>query len=161
MTFWQTSTQCRVDESVLARRRLAVAAEQFSSDIPSPVQVVLTEFISALHAWEVAAYQASKDGDPAEAMEIAKANYNSLIREWCVADLTPQPISYGSEPAHDPDKERLISAATIENRCLVRTQHTDSMGFLSDYEYHLRFENEKWLIENLFYVTDDGTYEML
>jgi len=136
-------------------------AGEFTPEIPTPVQLVLTGFIIALHAWEVVAYQASESNSSPAATETAKKNYNVLIREWCVADLTPQPISYGSDPNHDPDTERLVSAAMMENRCRVRTKHTNSTGFVCDYEYHLRFENGKWLVENLFYVCDDGMYEML
>lgn len=134
---------------------------EFTDDITADVQSTLAGFIKALHDWEVAAYQASERDDSAAAMETAQENYNSLIREWCVPDLTPQPISYGNDPNHDPDTERLVSASTTEDRCRVRTQHTDSTGFVSDYEYHLRLTDGKWLVENLFYVDESDKYEML
>lgn len=133
----------------------------FTSDIPAAVRTRLGGFIKALHDWEVAAYQASERSDSAAAMNMAKDTYAALVREWCVPDLTPQPVSYGSDPSHGPETEQLVSAAITGDLCRVRTQHTGSTGFVSDYEYHLRLMDGEWLIEQLYYVDEDGKYEML
>ena len=135
---------------------------EFTSLIPPAVETKLTGFIKALHDWEVAAYQASECDDSGAAANMAKATYVELIREWCVPDLTPQPISYGSDPNHCPNAEQLVAAAAITgNLCRVRTKYTDSTGFTSDYEYHLRLIDGAWLIEQLYYVDKSAKYEML
>ena len=134
---------------------------EFTSVIPPAVQVKLTGFIKALHDWEVAAYQASKSDDSPAAINMAKETYAELIREWCVLDLTPQPISYGSDPHHCPDAEQLVAAAITGNLCRVRTRHTNSIDFTSDYEYHLRLIDGEWLIEQLYYLDESAKYEML
>ncbi|MDH3298349.1 MAG: RhsIA family immunity protein, partial [Gemmatimonadota bacterium] len=133
----------------------------FTSDIPPAVRAKLRGFIQALHDWEVAAYQTSERNDSLAAMNMAKETYAALIREWCVPDLTPQPMSYGSDPNHGPDTEQLVSAAIVGDLCRVRTQHTNSTGFASDYEYHLRLIGGDWLTEQLYYVDQGEKYEML
>jgi hypothetical protein len=126
-------------------------AADFASDVPPAVRSKVTGFIKALHDWEVAAAQAAETDDSA-AMDAAESAYMSLVRNWCVPGVTPQPVSYGSDPSHSPDTEHLLGAATADDHCSVRTRHTKSSGFSSDYEYHLRLVGGEWLIENLFYV---------
>lgn len=134
---------------------------EFTSEIPADVRATLTGFIAALHNWEVEAWQATEADGSMETRKAVQANYQALIRRWCVADVKPQPAAYGSEPDHDPETERFVSAAVSEFECWVRTQHTDPDGSTADYEYHLRREDGKWLVENLFYVRDGSKYECL
>ena len=134
----------------------------FTPEIPADVKSTLTAFIKSLHDWEVGAHEAyERDNHSSVGMEAAKKSHDRLIREWCVADLKPQPISFSSEPSHHPEAERFVSAAAANDTCRVRTQHADSNGFVADYEYHLRREEGRWLVENPFYVDDEGKYEML
>lgn len=135
--------------------------EAFTSDIPAAVRAKLGGFIKALHDWEVAAYQEYERADSVAGMTTAKDTYAALIREWCVPGLTPQAVSYSSDPHHGPETEQLISAAITGDLCRVRTQHTDAMGFVSNYEYHLRLKDGEWLIEQLYYVDEAEKYEML
>jgi hypothetical protein len=137
------------------------AGYEFTPDIPADVQSTLIGFITALRDWNVAAYRAYEADDSRETMETAKRNYTALLREWCVPELQPQSVSFGDDPGHDPETERFISAAEADGQCRVRTQYTNTTGFVSDYEYHLRCESGKWLVENLFYVADGDKYEML
>jgi hypothetical protein len=140
------------------------ALTDFNSDIPTDVRSTLSGFMTALHDWEVASHQACQTDEANElsaAMDNAQNAYNALLREWCVPELTPQPISFGSDPSHHPETERLVGAAATEGKYRVRTQYADSSGFTSDYEYHLRHQGGKWLVENAFYVDDGGKYEIL
>ena len=136
-------------------------ARGFTSDIPGDVRATLIGFITALYDWEVAAYAASEVNDSPEAIETATESYSALIREWCVPEVEPQPVSFGSDPSHHPKTERLISASTKEGVCQVRTQQTNSTGFVSDYEYRLRLIDGSWLVESLLYVDEEGQYEAL
>ena len=86
MTFGRP--ELKATQELAARTDNAVAdddAGEFTPEIPTPVQLVVTGFIRALHAWEVAAYQASESNDLLTAMESAQEDYDVLIREWCVA----------------------------------------------------------------------------
>lgn len=162
MTFGEPKLTGTAEVQEPEHDRAAGAEPGFTAVIPADVKNTLTEFIKALHDWEVGAHEAYERGNHSSAaMEAAKESHDRLIREWCVADLTPQPISFGSAPSHNPETERFVSAATADDTCRVRTQHTDSNGFVADYEYHLRREEGRWLVENLFYVDDEGKYEML
>ncbi len=55
--------------------------------------------------------------------------------------------------------------STTEEQCweftALATKNTDSMGFASDYEYHLRLVDGVWLVENLFYIDGSEKFEML
>ena len=134
---------------------------EFRPEIPSVVRSKLSSFIKALHDWEVAAHQTAENDDSPAAMSMAIETHTALVREWCVPDFVSQPIAYGSEPKHHPETEQLVSAAHVGDLCRVRTRHVGSTGFASDYEYHLRLIDGNWLIEQLYYVDEEGKYEML
>jgi len=141
-----------------------VLPSKFISEIPDDVQAVLVVFIAALRDWEIEAHQlntAAKSDEKLEVLNTIRENYHALIREWCSEDVTPQPVAFGGNPNHDPENESLISAAVVGDECYVRTQHPGFSGFVSDYEYHLRFEDGRWRVRQLFFVDGDEKYEML
>lgn len=136
-------------------------AGDFSTDIPADVRSTVSGFIQALHDWEVAAFRAHENDDSPAADEMARSTHAALIREWCVPDLTPQPIAFGGDPMHGPESERILSAALTEDRCRVRTQHVTSSGFQTNYEYHMRLIDGAWRFEQLYFVDESELFEML
>lgn len=133
----------------------------FTTDVPADVRSLVEGFIKALYEWEIAAFQASKDDGGRNVRELAQKSYKALIRQWCVSELQPQPMSYSSHPRHHPDTETILSAACGDNGCCVRTRHTDVTGFASDYEYHLMHIDGEWRFQQLYYIDGTDKYESL
>lgn len=99
-----------------------------------------------------------------ELMANADAEYKKLIEKYCRSEFQPLGVAFGGDPAHHPDNEKIISVETFGNKSIVKTQNTLDYGFgkfVSDYEFHLSYENERWYLEQIFYVTDEGRYECL
>ena len=160
MTFGEpTLTGSPTDNSYASPDRLADEdGFKLSPDIPADVRSTMMRFITALYEWEVAAFESDNEsGD----MDAAQTSHDTLVRQWCVPDLKPQPISYGNNWAHDPKTESLVSAALAGDICHVRTKHTQPSEVVCDYEYHLRRLGDAWKVEQLYYVSDDGKYECL
>lgn len=130
------------------------------SEIPADVKQTLIQFITALHDWEKTAFQEEMD-KVENARDRAQASRNELISKWCVPEIVVQKMAFGMPAKHNPEKEELVSAARFDNKCRVQTKETDDFGFISDYEYHLRFENGRWLVEQYYFVDGDSKYEML
>ncbi len=134
---------------------------QFTSEIPDDVRAVVTGFITALYNWEVASQSRYEQDDSEETLVQAEQAYATLIQKWCVPNLSTQPISFGSDPSHHPEKEQLVSSAIHDNECRVATQHEGSYGFTTDYEYRLLKIDNQWKIASLDYVDEEGKYPML
>ncbi len=163
MTFGQPQITGEVQADAGEDHAAPLDAE-FTDEIPADVRSRVTGFITALHDWEVAAYQTSEEEEEDEStdsMDMAQSTYDALIRQWCVSDVQTQGVSYGSDPDHSPDGEQLIAAALSGDRCRVRTRHTNSMDFSTDYEYHLRQVDGEWLFEQIYYVDGSDKFEML
>lgn len=137
------------------------ADPEFTPDVPVEVRLFVRKFIKALCDWEVAAYQATEVHGWRSASDIAQQAFQTLVREWCVPELKPQPISFSSQPHHNPDTEEILSAALNRTDCRVRTRHSDLSGFASDYEYHLKRIDGKWRVSQLYYLDDAEKYESL
>lgn len=96
--------------------------------------------------------------------EQMEAEYQKFINKYCRSDFQPLGVAFGSNPSHHPDNEKIILVETFGNTSIVKTQHTldyDFGKFVSDYEFHLFYENERWYLNQIFYVTDEGRYEGL
>ena len=99
-----------------------------------------------------------------ELMANADAEYKKLIEKYCCSEFQPLGASFGGNPDHHPDNEKITSVENFGNKSIVKTQNTLDYGFgkfVSDYEFHLSYENERWYLEQIFYVTDEGRYECL
>lgn len=158
MTFGQPSLEkSDDDESEETAPPPRVDDREFSDSIPDDVAHTVTGFIKALHDWEVEAYALSEKGD----RDTVRLSYKSVIQQWCCPDVVPQGCSYGNDPSHHPEREQLIAVCFGASGCVVKTKHISSSGFASDYEYHLRRDGDRWLIENLMYVDDEDSYPSL
>lgn len=93
-----------------------------------------------------------------------EAEYQKIIEKYCRPEFQPLGWSCGGDSDHHPDNEKVILVETFGNKSIVKTQHTLDYGFgkfVSDYEFHLFYENERWYLNQIFYVTDEGRYECL
>ena len=126
----------------------------------TPKQLV-EEFIEDYFAWNSKA-QALSDQEKeytGEAMDEAERLYGELIiKRYCRPDFKGQPISYGTESSHEPGNEIIVSDETTETRALIKTKHTDSYNFASDYEYSFIKLDGRWFLESVDYVDTDGSY---
>ena len=94
-------------------------------------------------------------------MQLTTAEYDALIARFCASSVQPQPVSYGSEPMHHPEKETIESESISGASAIVETRHTGSYDIVTDYEYHLVQEAGEWRIASLLYVAEDGKFECL
>ncbi len=134
---------------------------EFTKEIPDDIRDKVVGFITALRDWELASHDAYKGDDARKSKAFIRNSYADLIAKWCVEETESLPKSFGNPPNHCPDLERLVSFAPGDGQCRVRTRHTSSTGHISDYEYHLRRSNNRWLIANLFWLDGDEKFEML
>lgn len=97
-------------------------------------------------------------------LSMVSSEYQKLIDRYCRQNYKSLNSSFGSESSHSPENEIIVSIQTIGENSIVKTQNTDrsqSGEFISDYEFHLSYENERWYLEQIFYVNDEGKYESL
>ena len=81
-----------------------------------------------------------------------------------VADCWFEGLRLEHQGAIRGPSDNLVAAnryACVSSRFCLRSRSPVAHIGVSDYEYHLRFEHGKWLVENSFYVCDDGVYQML
>lgn len=95
------------------------------------------------------------------AMEIAKSEYQEIIQQLASKDVVPQPISFGDDGMHDPERESIQSVHVEETMAIIRSRHIGMYDIVSIYEYRLVKESNEWRISSLLYVDDDGSYECL
>ena len=95
------------------------------------------------------------------AMETAKSEYNEIIKRFGSKNVVPQPISFGDNPMHDPERESIESTAIDGASVTVRTRHVDIHDLVSIYEYRLVQESNEWRISSLLYNDEKGSYECL
>ncbi|EJE8558787.1 hypothetical protein [Vibrio vulnificus] len=93
------------------------------------------------------------------AMQLANELYKkNILSKYCQSDFVGEPIAFGSESSHDPENETIVTEEMIENRAIITTKHTNSTGFVADYEYRMIKSNGKWFLEAVDYVDSDGKY---
>jgi hypothetical protein len=93
-----------------------------------------------------------------------EAEYLKIVEKYCRPNFQPLGVAFGSDSRHHPDNEKIISVETFGNETIVKTQNTKDYGFgkfVSDYEFHLSYENERWFLEQIYYVNEEGKYESL
>lgn len=136
----------------------------FDPDIPDIIRATVMGLMTALHQREIEAFQKGEDG-----FDEIKADYLSILNKWCVPDLKPQGIAYGNQPRFNPEREKLVGCIvqideddeSQEEKYCVRTRQIDENDFETVYEYILREDGQRLLVEQIFYVDGDMCYECL
>jgi Putative lumazine-binding len=127
----------------------------------TPQEAVLVFNIHAHHAWETAANRRRGSTDAGTALDVARREYRELVARFCAESVEPQPISFGDDVMHDPEREFIESVDIQGSSATVRTKHRGLYDYVSDYEYHLVQQAGGWRIASVLYVDGDGKYECL
>jgi hypothetical protein len=120
------------------------------------------EFIVDYKKWNDFAFTADKNNEENAEHAIGKM-YNDLILKYCSPEKKYQGLAYGSDADHCP-KQELITGEIIDGtRAIVKTKFTnEKFSFLThNYEYHFILDSNKWILEELYLVDDDGKYKSL
>jgi hypothetical protein len=94
-----------------------------------------------------------------------EAEYKKIIRKYCRPSYQHLGIAFGSDSAHDPKNEVIVSVKTENNKSVVKTRlMKETIGktkYTDEYEFHLTYENNRWYLEQIYYVDEEGKYEGL
>ena len=133
-----------------------------SNSTKNPSDIVRS-FIEDYYTWnnEAMKHSERERDDSGKAMKTAQERYQKLIEKYCLPGFKGQPISFGSESSHEPIKEVIASEEITGNKAIVKTKHTKSRNFVSDYEYRFVKIKHRWYLEAVDYVDRDGKYPSL
>lgn len=100
----------------------------------------------------------------AELFSKIDAEYKKIIEKYCRPNYKHLNVAFGSESSHDPNHENLVSVKTEYNKSIIKTKRAILLGNIKhtdDFEFHFRYENDRWYLEQIYYVNDEGEYESL
>lgn len=111
-------------------------------------------------SWNNYALKADSAHKSIKAMELAEDSYKKLLSKYTQPGFKGEPIAYGSESGHDPQKEKIISSVRTGDNAIVRTEF--SRPYYSPiYEYHLVNAQGCWYLNQVYLVDDNGHYPSL
>jgi hypothetical protein len=135
--------------------------------------VLVNEFIADYFRWNAAAHQRMEELPPKhsdevwlEAATLAKQEYADLIlKKYCRPGFEGEGTAWGSDPLHDPSCETIGSVKPRGKRCVIQTTmvRIDKIGKerVTNFEYHLSREDDRWSLESVKVVMKDGKYDSL
>lgn len=129
----------------------------------TPQQIVLA-FIEDYFNWNALATRLcdkeehADDGDP---LDKAEQKYQELIGRYCLPGFEAEPIAFGTESSHDPALEVIVEAHIHQDTAIIKSKHTNASGFISDYEYRLTRQGDRWYLDAVNYIDDEGSYPSL
>ena len=126
-------------------------------------ELVVRAFITDYLAWNNSAVA---DAGPTfdRHLDEAQDDYEKLLMKYCRPTFRGKLSTFGTDPAHDPDKETIAAVETLGTTSVVKTKLVRDMGQfkqVTDYQYHLTFEGGRWYLEQVFYVEGKALYEIL
>lgn len=139
----------------------SVLSEGNSWDSPKSL---VQSYINDYQQWNDEAYRLSEAEvvRTVKAMEKAEMLYqNNILSKYCQKGFKGESVAFGSESSHDPEHEVILTEKIEFNKATITTKHTDSSGFVADYEYRLQKNNGRWFLEAVDYVDPDGKYPSL
>ncbi len=132
-----------------------------ADSMKSPESVVRA-FMADFLAWNDRANREAERAPEDQDMDRAQAEYEALLRRYCRPGFTGEPIAFGSVSWHDPATESIVSVTTRGDTSIVRTLHTREPNRVAhEYEYHLLFQDGRWYLEQVYYLSDDGKHPSL
>ena len=108
-------------------------------------------------AWNNYAMQADSKHNPTEAIRLAEKSYRKLLSKFTLPEFKGEPIAYGTESDHDPQKEKIISTVINGDNAIVRTEFPRPY-YTPIYEYHLVNVQGRWYLKQVYLVDDEGHY---
>ncbi len=128
----------------------------------SPEKLTLS-FIKDFKDWNDYAMSLEESYDEKSGWKIGRA-YDDLILKYCRESLKYQPLAYGSESRHNPEKEKIINVKKGEKSAIVYTKHERRIGnadLSNFYEYRFEWEANRWFLTSVAVVIDGMRYEGL
>ena len=129
---------------------------QNASGMDTPESLVKS-FQADYLSWNNHALKVDSAHASIKAMELAEESYKKLLSKYTLPGFKGEPIAYGSEPAHDPQKENIISSAINGDNAIVRTEFPKPY-YSPIYEYHLVKAQGRWYLNQVYLVDDEGHY---
>lgn len=122
-------------------------------------QEITKEFIKDYKVWNDNVYQLQNSKNPMM-YEIAEKSYKELIQNYCVPNKLYQNLAFGSKASHTPEEESITESKIEQNKAIVKTTFKDiDFDFIINYyEYHFVFLSDKWLLEEVYLVDEEGKY---
>jgi hypothetical protein len=120
---------------------------------------ITKEFIKDYKVWNDKTYELHNAKNP-EAGQIAEKEYKLLIEKYCLPNKIYQYLAFGSNAIHSPEEESVKKTKIGQNKAIVKTIFKDkNLDFIvNNYEYHFVLLDGKWLLEEVYFVDEDGKY---
>jgi hypothetical protein len=127
----------------------------------TPIELT-EEFIVDYKKWNDFAFATKDSKDENAKYKIGKM-YDDLILKFCSPEKKYQGLAYGSDSGHCPKQELVIEEIIDSAKAIVKTKFTnEKFSFINhDYEYHFTLIENKWILEELYFVDDEGKYKSL
>ena len=85
-------------------------------------------------------------------------SYRKLLDKYCRPGFEGEPIAFGTESSHEPNKEVIISEDIGDSKASIRTRHTDQFGFEAEHEYRFELEGSRWYLVAVDYIDGNEKY---
>ena len=126
----------------------------------SPVALVQA-FITDYYNWNARAIARDATEEALAAMDASEEDYAAVLVPYIRKGFVGQSIAYGTESAHDPALERIVSIEEALGAAIVRTETLGRSGFAHHYEYELSKNGGRWYLNEVWYVDADGKFRGL
>ncbi len=120
------------------------------------------EFIIDYYEWNNYAVKKDQEKTATDDAKIEK-KYRKIIRKYCGTKKDYQGISYGTLASHNPKYEKIVDQLLEGSKAIVITKYIDperSYDY-ADYEYHFIRKKNRWFLEEVYYVDEEGKYKSL
>ncbi len=85
-------------------------------------------------------------------------DYRKLLDKYCRPGFQGEPIAFGTESSHNPDKEVIVSQAIDDSEAAITTRHTDQFGFETEHEFRFEREGSRWFLVAVDYIDGGEKY---
>ena len=126
----------------------------------TPSEITM-EFIKDFKKWNDFAYNLSLENRNYD--EQIELEYKKIISKFCKENKIHQGISFGSHSNHSPEFEKITKAIVKKESAIIKTKFIDPSNSFrnANYEYHFVKIENKWFLEEVYLVDNDGKYEGL
>ncbi|MGV3697977.1 NTF2 fold immunity protein [Flavobacterium sp.] len=137
---------------------LSIFLSQTVTGQTSPEEIT-KNFIKEHKVWNDNAFQLHDLNNPL-AHNIAEKEYKALIEKYCVPNKVYQNLAFGNPSTHSPEEETIMKSKINQNKAIVETKFKDkNFDYLINYyEYHFVLTNGTWLLEEVYFIDDEGKY---
>ena len=128
----------------------------------TPEEITLS-FIKEFKEWNDHAMELSESNHEKARWNIEK-EYDDIILKYCRETLKYQPLAYGSEARHNPEKEKILNIKYHGDTAIVYTKHerkVASVDLSNFYEYSFEKEGDRWYLVSIAVVINGERHEGL